>query len=207
MGFVPRFYHSQEVVDYCVKALTSKQLTALELAALFDVTDTTIYRWAMGQSRTGFEPNRNLTFCEQAAKHVSQECLLWPYAKDKDGYGKLMIDRKDLRAHQVVCEMVHGPAVQAYTFVLHLCDTPSCVNPTHLKWGTAGDNAQDRDQKGRANTAKGLELGQTKLTPSQIFEIRQIAKPGNFRQLACEYGVSRQCIAHVYHRRSWAWLG
>jgi hypothetical protein len=34
-------------------------------------------------------------------------------------------------------------------FACHRCDQPLCVNPAHLYWGTARDNAQDRDRRGR----------------------------------------------------------
>ena len=43
--------------------------------------------------------------------------------------------------------------------VLHTCDTPACVNPSHLFLGTKTDNAKDRDAKGRGKLWRGKPGG------------------------------------------------
>jgi hypothetical protein len=40
---------------------------------------------------------------------VEGECIEWEWGKDKDGYGKVGIDHKHLRAHRVAWEMFYGP--------------------------------------------------------------------------------------------------
>lgn len=72
-------------------------------------------------------------------------CWLWTGALGgRGGYGRFDADR----AHRVAYELVVGP-IPPGLFVCHHCDVPRCVRPDHLFVGTAKDNAQDRDRKGR----------------------------------------------------------
>ena len=83
----------------------------------------------------------------------SGDCWLWQPGKDKDGYGKIKVAGKHLRAHRLSYELYVGPIPES-VMVLHRCDVPGCVNPDHLWLGTALDNNRDRDQKGRNRYAK-----------------------------------------------------
>ena len=40
--------------------------------------------------------------------------------------------------------------------ICHHCDNRICVRPKHLFLGTAKDNAQDREKKGRGHQASGI---------------------------------------------------
>lgn len=83
-------------------------------------------------------------------------CWIWIGRKDKDGYGRLMIAGKLVRAHRAVWAFVNGPIPDGLQ-VLHDCpdgDNPACCNPVHLWLGTNADNMADRDAKGRQ--AKGV---------------------------------------------------
>lgn len=82
-------------------------------------------------------------------------CWLWNGPIFKDGYGAIGIKRTGQhRAHRVSFATFVSP-IPAGMWVLHRCDTPSCVNPEHLFLGSARDNALDREAKGRANRAHG----------------------------------------------------
>lgn len=199
-------YSSQEIVDYCVEAFHSKRLTVYELAMLFDVRGSTIYRWVNGEARTDFVPNRSLNFCLDAAKLDQDECVIWPYSKNQEGYGNVKRNGRTDKAHRVVCELVRGEAPSKGLFVLHSCDNPSCVNPRHLRFGTAQENAIERNEKGRANSTRGHARRERVLTEVMVREILKVAKPGNFKQLGKLYGVDCTTIGAIYHRKTWRWV-
>lgn len=68
------------------------------------------------------------------------DCLLWPGAKDKDGYGFVKIRGKNHKAHRVALEIKLGRKLQANEWSLHLCDTPACFNADHLVVGDVKEN-------------------------------------------------------------------
>lgn len=75
-------------------------------------------------------------------------CILWTAGSDKDGYGKIAVNGKDWRAHRLSFHLHNGP-VTTNILVCHKCDTPSCINPSHLFAGDPLVNMQDKVRKGR----------------------------------------------------------
>lgn len=80
-------------------------------------------------------------------------CWLWAGALN-GGYGSIGFARTALRASRIAWVLWRGP-LEATENVLHKCDFPPCVNPTHLFLGSQRDNVHDMEAKGRArhNTA------------------------------------------------------
>lgn len=70
----------------------------------------------------------------------SKDCILWPGAKDKDGYGFVKIQGRQRRAHRVALEVKLHRALLPGELALHLCHHPACVNPEHLRAGSATEN-------------------------------------------------------------------
>ena len=82
-------------------------------------------------------------------------CWLWSGPFVGPGYGVIKDGRdRTYLAHRLSWELAHKakPAL----FVLHHCDTPSCVNPAHLFLGTQADNMKDRKSKGRYKITPAL---------------------------------------------------
>lgn len=85
------------------------------------------------------------------------QCREWSGSRDhRGGYGQLYREGRTLKAHRVTYEECIGP-IPAGMCVLHKCDNPPCVNPSHLFLGTNEDNVRDRVAKRRTingNTVK-----------------------------------------------------
>lgn len=81
-------------------------------------------------------------------------CWLWTGNTTKFGYGQIKVGsmrdgtRRPEMAHRVSYEM-HKGSTEGLC-VLHTCDVPQCVNPSHLWLGTKSDNSKDAHKKGRA---------------------------------------------------------
>lgn len=76
-------------------------------------------------------------------------CWIFTGTKTPGGYGKIAVTRsKPASAHRVSYEQFVGPIPDGMN-ILHVCDTPSCVNPEHLRAGTQKENWDDARQKGR----------------------------------------------------------
>lgn len=110
-------------------------------------------------------------------------------------------------AHRYSWSIVFGDAGNLH--VLHKCDNPPCVNPTHLFIGTHSDNMKDKVAKGRDIALelhpKGEKHGRAKLTWDNITYIRQQASMfGKFHTtLAKEFGVTPTLIDQVIKENIW----
>jgi len=88
-------------------------------------------------------------------------CWRWGGSVAGNGYGKVWLGerRKEVAAHRFAWELEHGPISEGLC-VLHLCDNPLCVRPSHLKLGTKQDNSCDMATRRRGNRGHlGLPYG------------------------------------------------
>jgi hypothetical protein len=144
-------------------------------------------------------------------------CWFWTGNRDKDGYGRFTWrEEKIKRAHHAAWRIFKGPLPNP-RFLMHSCDTPSCVNPDHLSAGNNRKNIDDMMAKNRQ--LKGEQNAQAKLTDEQAMEIRrryqrrpsgrplgcsQNAQCNNStRALAKEFGVTRRVIQNIIQDKGW----
>lgn len=131
-------------------------------------------------------------------------CWIWKGDRSKKGYGQLKINGTNARAHRIAYKLEHG-IIPDGLLVLHRCNNPSCVRPSHLYAGTPKDNSRDLQATGYQNTNAGSRNGQAKLNEYQVTEIRQRYAAGDVSQyeLARLYSVSRSCIKDVVNHTWW----
>ena len=86
-------------------------------------------------------------FWSKVRKADGDACWAWTGAKRSD-YGAIKIAGDSVLAHRVAWELTNGPIPEGQ-HVLHRCDNPPCVNPSHLFTGSHADNMRDAFRKGR----------------------------------------------------------
>lgn len=139
-------------------------------------------------------------------------CWLYTGGLDNKGYGQFWFEGRNRRAHQVSWILTNGPIPdgEGYhgTCVLHRCDRPLCVRPSHLFLGTAGENVADMDAKGRRVVGVrqvGEESRLSKLTESDVLMIRTVyaGRYGQMSELARQFGVTPVNIRSIVRGQSW----
>lgn len=111
-----------------------------------------------------------------------------------------------LLVHRIVLEAFVGPA-PARCQARHWPDRSRTNNRIdNLLWGSAADNAMDRDNHG--TTPRGEMIGLSKLTSRDVIAIRnryrKRTKGRTLTDLACMYGVSIGTIHKIIIRKTWA---
>lgn len=133
-------------------------------------------------------------------------------------------------AHRYVYELTYG-RIPDGMFVLHHCDTPLCVRPSHLRIGTAKENSRDAVERKRIATGKrhgtylhpesvargarhgtkthpeAISRGESrpaaKLTEGEVREIRLLGNRVSRASLARQYGVTPTVIRRIILQQAW----
>ena len=149
-------------------------------------------------------------FLSKARLNPVTGCLEWQthLGGSKRAYGRVVMgSRKTGRyyryAHRLVWESIHGPLGKGQC-VLHRCDNPRCVNPTHLFVGSQADNMRDMASKGRGGAPRGGRHMSAKLTEEQARSA--LCSDLSTPQLAAEWGVSYQSIWALRAGKTWRHL-
>lgn len=178
-----------------------------------------------------YPEQRIAAFWSRVDRRGPDECWEWTASRYPTGYGYITIGGKKSYAHRVAYELTHGP-IPGGLHICHRCDNPPCCNPAHLFAGTAKDNMQDRDRKGRSGrhthpeayaligqktaiklrgrkrgyheNARGEDHGSAKLTEDKVRELRYLARQGwTGRQLSRHFGIAASTANDIIRRRTW----
>lgn len=140
--------------------------------------------------------------------HRGGDCWTWTGARNRSGYGVVRLrGRWNALAHRVSWVLQHGTEIPSGQQVLHRCDNPSCVRPTHLFLGTNADNVADKIAKGRdrhGSFPTGTHHPNAKLTPEAVAQIREMRARGVLlRDIAAAVGVSKSSVWSVTSGKTW----
>lgn len=148
-------------------------------------------------------------------------CWIYSGPRDRQGYGRhriwLVNDPRRRRrrqagylerwrpAHRIAWELWYGRPPRAY--VLHRCDNPPCVRPTHLFEGTAADNSADMMRKGRWVAPPGPEswCGPRRHLGAEERQriLQQRASGATIGELSRAYGRNRKTISDLVNGRTY----
>ena len=157
-----------------------------------------------------------LSVTQAFEKHLvrkgADECWELDVERNSRGYGRLRIRGADRRRKWVLAHrvswMIHHGEIPDGMVVCHRCDNPPCVNPAHLFLGTFSDNSRDCVAKGRhvSNPARGSANASSKLTESEVREIRRVYQAGGWslKRLGERYGVSPSAVWLIMKGKNWS---
>jgi hypothetical protein len=125
-----------------------------------------------------------------------QENGCWLYKKSSSGiYSKLRWNLKWYLAHRISYEAFVG-IIPNKKLVCHSCDTPKCINPSHLFLGTQADNVRDAFEKNRKPVGEKNHF--SRFTDGQIEEMRLLKSQGfTYLRLVKIFNCSMSTIVGV----------
>lgn len=163
-------------------------------------------RWRRhGDPLAGRIPNGEAAeFLAKAIAYEGDECLIWPYAKSAQGYGRININGRSSVVSRVICEEAHGSPPTPLHEAAHSCGNGhrGCIAKRHLSWKTPTENNADKITHGTSN--RGEQHPMVKLTETQVLAILMDGRV--YRVIADEYGISPITVSDIKRGRSWAWM-
>lgn len=141
----------------------------------------------MGRPRRGVTPEDRLW------QYVDKTgaCWLWRGSSPNGRYGALQVNGARVGAHVFSYMLHHKLPERPKGLVLHRCDMPRCVRPSHLYLGTQKQNARDALLRGK--------FGRAKITIKQAKWAR--GKPTSV--VAAALPVSKAHAQALAHGRYW----
>ncbi len=98
--------------------------------------------------------DKNGPLPDQSKYPSLSNCWTWMAFVEHTGYGVFKIKFSDnAKAHRFSWFILNGEIPDGM-LVLHHCDNPKCVNPSHLFLGDHSDNQRDKISKGRMRTVQ-----------------------------------------------------
>lgn len=150
-----------------------------------------------------------MKFIEDNIGFDGDDCLIWPYCKDR--YGNIStfdgFKKSTMPASRMMCLAAHGKPPSADHHAAHECGNAHCVNPTHLSWKTPKENGEDKVT--HKTSARCDDNGQAVLRPGEADVIRGLAgtfhdrKEMTQEQVGAMFGISQSQVSRIVLRKSW----
>jgi hypothetical protein len=140
----------------------------------------------------------------EAKFEKGEGCWEWQASCAGKGYGQMKLpkQRKQEYAHRLSFLIYNGEIPEGMQ-VLHSCDNPKCVSPSHLSVGTCKQNQQDMKAKNRSTF--GTKNARAKLTDEKVRQIKSCLKAGIIQsKIAVMFDVSQIEISRINTGKRWA---
>ena len=112
-------------------------------------------------------------------------------------------ETKQHYVHRLVLEAFVGPAPDGFE-ACHFDGDANNNSINNLRWGSHTSNQQDMAAHGNSN--RGQKQHRSKLSESDVRQIRTLHPAVSANQLSDRFAVSIRTIYDVLERRTWAWL-
>ena len=136
--------------------------------------------------------------------YSGDDCLDWPFSWRSEGYGRLEVGGRRVRAHRYMCQLAHGAPPSPDHQAAHSCGRRICINPRHLRWATAQENSDDKMAMNPL-ALTGSKHPRSRLTEQDVADIRAAICHGSTqKEIAREFGVHPSTISLAASGKNWA---
>ena len=132
----------------------------------------------------------------------TKNCWIWEGTMISNGYGHFCVYHEHpVLAHRYSWTLFNGK-IPKNKYVLHKCNNPKCVNPSHLYIGTQKDNIRDVINNGKF--IYGSKHPISKLTEIDIPKIIEFSSQGiSQRKIASMFKINQTTIWKIIHGLAW----
>jgi hypothetical protein len=143
--------------------------------------------------------SRSLEWLLAHQDYQGDECLIWPFARDPQGYGRYNFQGEDFGAHRKMCFLAHGAPPSPTDHAAHSCGKgfSGCVHPDHLRWKPARENIGEKEKHG--TVLRGTKAPASKLSPEQVKLAKEtkLEKRGDLQRLARQLSVHHSTLIAI----------
>lgn len=145
-----------------------------------------------------------IRWIRQHADHAADTCLIFPFYRAPDGYGRAAFLGKGYYAHRLMCEIAHGASPGKEYEVAHLCGNGNrgCANPRHLSWKTKSANRRDSNLHGTG--VRNMNGNRGRLTADQVAQIRDLKGKKTQVDIAAMFGISAPSVRAIFTGKMYA---
>lgn len=140
----------------------------------------------------------------EALSAESDDCRFYPYSNTP--YTSVSTAHGLMSLHRWICILAHGEPPADRLVAAHKCGNGhlNCCNPRHLYWATFKQNERDKAAHGR--TIRGEMQPRSKITVSDVREIRSLRGKMTQHQIAKQFGIDQTNVSLIQLRKAWAWV-
>lgn len=127
--------------------------------------------------------------------YAGTHCKLWKQVYQNTGYGRLYVNSAEPFAHVIACTIANNYVRPEDVQVLHKCGNHSCVEYSHLKFGTPTENMMDKVDHGTNGR---------KLSNEDVINIRRLhaTEKTSFYDLARMYHVTEAHVRNIINKKA-----
>jgi hypothetical protein len=139
----------------------------------------------------------NCKYTDEVNVHMGTPCLEWQGKLWHCNRPRVTVNGISQCAYTFACEYHEGRFLPKGMHIRHLCNNPKCCEPTHLKMGTAKENAHDKLVHA---TQRGFKLNYEK-----VREIRERARTEHLStvELGRIYGITTRHAWWILKNQAW----
>ena len=127
----------------------------------------------------------------------SGDCWEWQGSRTKEGYGKFYHQGGPVWAHRFAYEREYGD-IPKDRIIMHGCNNPGCVNPSHLLLGSYAANTMHSSMSGTHPRRK--------LTVEEVQAIRLLLWKIPQYKIAKQFNVSQGAISMIARKITFIWI-